>query len=454
MTQPVPLDGPQSAPTDWSRHEVPALWAMVANEDATRTWSQVWAWWRTRDALEAYRQQLVACRDGLTAKWPPQRSEAARAFINRLNIMIDEVSTTASAAAANASAAGDIADALGGARRELQPLYEQWQRNAQVESDAATVISVSDWGATSGSLSPMSAAWRDDLNAQARAAVAKAERAVFDHTAQLTAAPAGQPINSIRPLSDTGGGETPVGGGTRPSGIQPPLIPPLSDSPAPALLPAAGVTDVLLTGQSVAVPSAGTAPALPAGDGPAGSGRSWFVSTPLGRALAPGAVIGPDPVTAGPGRGPGGGPVPSPGRSPAGAMDQRGQPGRVLGGAQQPPAEDPRRGRRPAGIVGGYPPMGIGGAVGGASSPSPRRANTPGRVIGSRPRSDATYTTATGHTVVVSSPGGPQGPPRPQPVPPTDPADPWQVPKGVRPVLEPGPEPYHDPGPGVIGIDR
>src|SRR2546429_3842635 len=30
----------------------------------------------------------------------------------------------------------------------------------------------------------------------------------------------------------------------------------------------------------------------------------------------------------------------------------------------------------------------------------------------------------------------------------------WDVPKGVPPVLEPGPEPTHDPGPGVIGIDR
>jgi hypothetical protein len=30
----------------------------------------------------------------------------------------------------------------------------------------------------------------------------------------------------------------------------------------------------------------------------------------------------------------------------------------------------------------------------------------------------------------------------------------WEVRKGWPPVLEPGPEPEHDPGPGVIGIDR
>jgi hypothetical protein len=30
----------------------------------------------------------------------------------------------------------------------------------------------------------------------------------------------------------------------------------------------------------------------------------------------------------------------------------------------------------------------------------------------------------------------------------------WEVRTGVPPVLEPGPEPDTDPGPGVIGIDR
>ena len=36
-----------------------------------------------------------------------------------------------------------------------------------------------------------------------------------------------------------------------------------------------------------------------------------------------------------------------------------------------------------------------------------------------------------------------------------DPDDPWSVEHGVPPVLEPAEEPsFHDPGPGVIGIDR
>ena len=66
-----------------------------------------------------------------------------------------------------------------------------------------------------------------------------------------------------------------------------------------------------------------------------------------------------------------------------------------------------------------------------------------------------TYTTPSGHTVSVSDTRSGSSTSRPRrPGPPSDPEDPWRTAKGVKPVIEAGPEPYHDPGPGVIGIDR
>jgi len=35
-----------------------------------------------------------------------------------------------------------------------------------------------------------------------------------------------------------------------------------------------------------------------------------------------------------------------------------------------------------------------------------------------------------------------------------EPSDPWEVAEGRPSILEPDPEPMHEPGPGVIGIDR
>src|SRR5205814_9902294 len=112
MTGPVSLDAPLGTPTDWSRYDVPSLWAMASMEDSSDSWTQVWAWWRCRDALDAYRRHLTACRDGLADKWPPQRSPASAAFLGRVDEMIKSVGETAEAAASNAVGLAGIINAL------------------------------------------------------------------------------------------------------------------------------------------------------------------------------------------------------------------------------------------------------------------------------------------------------------------------------------------------------
>src|SRR5436305_8499496 len=108
MTGPVSLDSPLGTPTDWGRFDVPALWAMAAMEDSSGSWTQVWAWWRCRDALDAYRRHLAACRSALADKWPPERSPASAAFIGHLDDIIKSVGTTAEAAGSNAVALAGI----------------------------------------------------------------------------------------------------------------------------------------------------------------------------------------------------------------------------------------------------------------------------------------------------------------------------------------------------------
>jgi hypothetical protein len=96
-------------------------------------------------------------------------------------------------------------------------------------------------------------------------------------------------------------------------------------------------------------------------------------------------------------------------------------------------------------MFGGYgvPPS---GGREGAARPV-RRVNPVGGVIAPRP-SGETHTTPSGHTYTMSTPASRT---RREPL---DPDDPWRVAEGVRPVIEPRPEPRHDPPPGVFGIDR
>jgi hypothetical protein len=123
---------------------------------------------------------------------------------------------------------------------------------------------------------------------------------------------------------------------------------------------------------------------------------SWMADTPQGRVMRYGAMIGMPP--------------PPVGGSPGGmAGPEPGQPSRPTRGSAAPSAPAAAAGRAAerdgAGIVGG------------------------GSVVGGRPGQDGRRRRSEAYVE-------------------------WKVPKGVPPVLEPGPEPVHDPGPGVIGIDR
>ena len=296
MTGPVSLDGPLGTPTDWGRFDVPSLWAMASMEDSSDSWTQVWAWWRCRDALDAYRRHLTACRDGLADKWPPQRSPASAAFLGRVDEMIKSVGETAEAAASNAVGLAGIINALDDAKHRMAPVHAQWQANEQAESAALAPRSVSDWGSTSPVVSGLPAGWRDQLNRQAQAIAAEAERAVFDHTQQFKPVE----VRPWMPMVPDNGGSSSTGG--RP--VRPPVIPPLPD---PVPLPPSGGGPALAGAPSVhpaGVPALGGEP--PAGSAPPGSGRPWMVSTPVGRVMARGGVIGGPPLDAEAGRTPGG----------------------------------------------------------------------------------------------------------------------------------------------------
>jgi hypothetical protein len=146
-------------------------------------------------------------------------------------------------------------------------------------------------------------------------------------------------------------------------------------------------------------PGPGSAPAsvaAPISAGPTpgspSSGSLW-IDTPAGRVLRAGAVIGMRP------------PPPAAGSAGADGARPGGRPSSTASSAA--PGEPVGAGERAAnGMLGGAP---YGGAA---------RAGRDRRGRRSEPYVE------------------------------------WEVPKGVPPVLEPGPEPTHDPGPGVIGIDR
>jgi hypothetical protein len=418
--------------TNWDALDVPALWTMVAGEDDESHWRHVRAWWTTENMLLGYRKRLEACRDALMAKWPPERSEAAGAFVRRVNEMIISVNQTLDTASKNAGGLIGVSSALMAAKRELKPIYDQWRQNEDIEG--TTYLVDSDTVPVQSVIPDLGDNWRGKLNEAARKVVSDSEQALFESARRMEPPPSFRPIIDP-PVPDDGGNApaTHASGG----GLRPPVIPPptLQGPPGAGPILTGGSNPLVPQPPYPGVPVPPNGPPTPGGPGPGGG--PWFVPTPpTGPGLPPGRVLEP------------GGP---PGRilEPGGPASR----GRLPG----PAGEFGTQGRFPGTTAGERMPLAPGGVIGpqgGARTTAGgrptggagRRVNPVGGVIGS----GASGVTPSGHTFQIRDPAESRRRGRRE----RDPNDPWAVDEGVPPVIEPGPEPRHDPGPGVIGIDR
>jgi hypothetical protein len=426
--------------TAWSQYTVPQLAAILRYENDNLSWEQASTWQKTSELISYYQCELQKRRDELAAKWPPERSPAAQVFVTYIDDLLKSMQQTSSDAYSTSLGVSGITLALAEAKRKIGDLQQQWQANEEKEKHPR-IVAAGKGGAIAAPQVPSN--WRDQMQAEAAKVMQAAETAVFQHTRDLQV-PVEYKI--IGPTYDgepwSPGGQTSTGGGASGGSSRVPVIPPPPSTPP---------GPVLTGGPSGGPPTATLPP--PGGSPP--------VDPPVGRVLAPGS---PPPVFPGvPG------PVTWPSEPAAGRPSVPGKAflgrGGVPGDSLPPRAGMPTSGEpmvhgapvRP----GGMPIASMGGVGGRPNSPTPgagaaggRRVNPVGGVLGGR--GGESFTTPSGHMVSIGPKRsrndrsdrrvGDQG---------FDPDDPWAVATGVPPVIEPSPEPrHHDPGPGVIGIDR
>lgn len=178
MTDGVPAIGPGGCGT-WSSYTVPEIWSMLAYEDATLSVDQATAWNRTYDLLASHAQNLQTLRDNLAERWPPERNEASAVFLEYLDNLIDSVHPASFASSSNAVVLSDLLDTLEGAKEKLAPLHDQWQA-----------------AAASGTPDPKLQA---DLNTQAATIMSSTDVAVYQHGQRFVVPPEYEP-----PVGDYG----------------------------------------------------------------------------------------------------------------------------------------------------------------------------------------------------------------------------------------------------------
>jgi hypothetical protein len=381
----------------YRRWRLPELWEMVAADDAADAHLHLATLRRQQTALEAQRDRLRVLRDQLADAWPPEKSEAATAFVDMLNGMIGAMASTAQGAAEVRGSLAHIVDVVQESRSKLAPLVEEYNKASEVADPRV--------GQHAKKLLDQRA--RDVLIA-ADATVVKVLGPLnvplpqYARFSMQTVMPSSVTTVGAGSSANTGAGSghhSALSSGTAGTVLSPPRFEP----PAPT------IDDIALAaGQTVAVP----------GEGGIGLGASTGGMSASPRSNSGEAVTYP-------------------------VIGSQGAFGSWGGIADRGPAGQTAQ-VRPTGmpLIGGSAPAGS-SRTGGATMRRPAAPTAPqvSRTVGgTRGYQDRSFEEYAARRRAQQSGGG-EGD--------------WTVPDGVPPLLEAErPTTIHGPGPGVLGIDR
>src|SRR5256885_2091128 len=196
-----------------------------------RAWGQARAWHNAADTTAGYLDALRRLRANLVAVWPPDRSPAAKAYVERLDSLIASVDDVRDATAGTGEALAGVLSSLEGARPQMDQWRDEW--GPQEDTAPNALDGTSDQSR------------RLELNQKAQQHMRELDDAVFPYQSRMRApqpwAPAFDDPHDIsggsgRPPGGAGDGGTSTDhGSVRPPDIPP--VPPLADDgagPGPA----------------------------------------------------------------------------------------------------------------------------------------------------------------------------------------------------------------------------
>ncbi|MFK3982890.1 hypothetical protein ACI2K4_21240 [Micromonospora sp. NPDC050397] len=443
--------GGYSGSTNWFNFEVDGMWRTLENQETDGHWQRVAGWRRTHELAGTHLSRLRSYREGLIQAWPPEKSAASKAYVERLDYLISSVEQSYEAAVANRDAMAGATGAIADARRQLKPLYDEYQRKlaAKQEYDRQQLPAPTSTPSATPTPSPspgpaptppVTQEELDRLNNRARSIMYGLSSELVQAQAQLKPPPTYQG----RPALEVDGNPDVYGGGP------PPTVPPVVPVPTTATgtsMPIGGAP----VHQAVPTPSTPSIGPVLGGNGPTLGGVAPTIPAPAPTTPVTPPVITPSPSIP-PSIGPG---YPSPlppapsrfGAPHPGSLGTNPVAGGVtkpgIGGAANIPHTMPT-----GGMIGGMPGVGQPGA---GVSPA-RRINPVGGMIGSSGTGGIGIAPAGGGQRASSRPGQPRderGTGRQW-----DPDNPWETEEGVAPVVRaPRDIGNIDPGP-AIGLNR
>jgi len=112
--------------SNWSALSVPELWALVAPIDTDPQWTHVAGWRQALELTTHHLERMAEYRSRIAAVWPPERNEAARAYLAKLDEMVASLQKICDAATANYETVRSVTAAVDMARIQLWLVNDEY----------------------------------------------------------------------------------------------------------------------------------------------------------------------------------------------------------------------------------------------------------------------------------------------------------------------------------------
>ncbi|MEH1014075.1 hypothetical protein V6U90_13310 [Micromonospora sp. CPCC 206060] len=434
--------------TNWTLLDVPTIWATLADHDTGNHWRLVVGWRRTCELTMTHLGRLTEYRERLVQAWPPERSAAAREYVDRLDHLIDSLRQTHDVAAANYDTFSAATTAIGATRTKVRAVHDQYvakQQQKQEYEENVARLQAAGMANVRGLRPPVADGELEQLNIRARELMTGLSGELRQAQAQLRQPPTAWQASKSPHNPDVYPDDQPLIPPIVPLPLNQNRRPPEPPTPAsnrPVAAPVATSVGPILGSASTSTlpPHVNPAPSglnPPAGPPPIGGGGPPFAIPPgVGLPSSPGSPlrIG-DPATR------------NSTSSPTGGRGLRS--GSVIGGTPGAPFNQPSTRTAPEKRINP-----VGGIIGSGGAGTNIVGNS-----GQRPGTGSSRTSPSNrHDMLpLGTPLSPNGSHRtteqrkPQH---WDPDHPWETAEGVDPIMRrPHETDRVDPGP-AIGLDR
>jgi hypothetical protein len=439
--------------TNWMTFDVAQMWAAIQNQDTAAHYEMLSGWQKSCELMIEHLGQVQNYRENLAAAWPPEKSPASAAYIERLDALIVDLQSTYEAAVANHAAFGAATLAISMSRSEVEKIYHEYAQNKAKLETFHNAPRPAYKAVAPPQKPPVADGRQEQLNTRARSIMFQLSTEILQAHAKIVEPPQYDPSNHV----DAGSKET----NGKPYTAPP--IPPITSfhpdvGPSSATMPSTQHQQTLQPGSPGPPAPTTTPPGMDHHPGPILEGTTPPSLTPppvagttppppMGGDYLPG-IITPTPVIVG-------GPIKALPSDVSGQFSRTelppvsAPPRGLVGEGLAPSASSGLRAMPPGGIIGGVPGAGFGQP--GARGRSAIRVNPVGGLI--NPAESSARPIASGRGAMpspMSSLGGRS----------TaraecddsmhwDSENPWETAEGVSPVVLPVREQRVDPGPAI-----